>query len=170
RFIDAVRALDREDRQLCDDTLALLLSEHLRDCARYVAPWRRWLVFDGTRWRPDGTLRVLNEARAVCRAAARVSRDPRVRERIRSAAVAPALERLARGDGRHEASADQWDADPWLLNTPGGTVDLRTGKLAPHRRADWITRTTAVTPGGACPLFRAVLERIFAGDAALIAF
>ena len=30
------------------------------------------------------------------------------------------------------ASSD-WDRDPWLLGTPGGTVDLRTGELRPAR-------------------------------------
>ena len=36
----------------------------------------------------------------------------------------------AKADRRHAATVDQWDADPWLLNTPGGVVDLRTGKIA----------------------------------------
>ncbi len=34
---------------------------------------------------------------------------------------------------------DQLDSDPWLLNVGNGTIDLRTGKLRPHRREDLIT-------------------------------
>ena len=25
-------------------------------------------------------------------------------------------------------TTEEWDVDPWLLNTPKGVVDLRTGK------------------------------------------
>lgn len=32
------------------------------------------------------------------------------------------------------------DSDPWLLNTPNGTLDLKTGELRPHRREDMISR------------------------------
>ena len=66
--------------------------------------------------------------------------------------------------------ADDWDADPWLLNTPGGTVDLTTGTLRPHCRDDRMTKITAVAPGGDCPRWRAFLERVFAGDHEYIAF
>src|SRR5262249_4428793 len=68
------------------------------------------------------------------------------------------------------ASVDQWDADPWLLNTPAGTIDLRSGRMRAHAAGDYITQVTAVAPGGECPLFRAMLQRIFAGDEALTLF
>jgi putative DNA primase/helicase len=35
------------------------------------------------------------------------------------------------------------DADPWLLNCPNGTLELRTGHLRPHRREDFLTKLTA---------------------------
>lgn len=41
------------------------------------------------------------------------------------------------------------DADPFALNTPGGEVDLRTGKLAPHgidTPYHWCTNITKVAP------------------------
>jgi putative DNA primase/helicase len=155
---------------ISDNALALRLSERLAHDARYVAPWKRWLLFDGTAWRPDESLRIFSEARATCRAAADETRDARAKARIGSAATIAAVARLARDDRRHLAAADQWDADPLLLNTPAGTVDLRTGDMRAHRRDDYITRTTAVAPGDGCPLFLAFLDRIFAGDAALIAF
>src|SRR5438045_4040419 len=50
---------ERDDyATLCDDTLALAFSLQVRDSARYVAAWRRWMVFDGVRWRADDTLRL----------------------------------------------------------------------------------------------------------------
>jgi hypothetical protein len=33
-----------------------------------------------------------------------------------------AVERLARGEYRLKATMEQWDADPWLLNTPGAIL------------------------------------------------
>jgi putative DNA primase/helicase len=35
-----------------------------------------------------------------------------------------------------QASANDFDRDPWALNTENGTVDLRTGALRPHRPED----------------------------------
>ena len=47
----------------------------------------------------------------------------------------------------------QLDADPWLLNCPNGTLDLRTGQLREHRREDLITKLcpTRVRPGRRVP-------------------
>lgn len=38
------------------------------------------------------------------------------------------------------------DNDPFLLNTPAGTVDLRTGKIREHSPEDYCTKMTAVSP------------------------
>ena len=65
---------------------------------------------------------------------------------------------------------DQWDADPWILNTPGGVVDLQTGILRPARREDYCTKSTAVAPGGNCLRWLAFLARITDGDQDLAAF
>jgi hypothetical protein len=73
------------------------------------------------------------------------------------------VERLARADRRIAATIDQWDADPWLLNTPAGTVNLQTGRMRPHCAEDNMTKVTAVAPEGDCPLFLAFLARIM-GD------
>ena len=80
------------------------------------------------------------------------------------------MERLARADRRIAATIDQWDADPWLMNTPDGIVDLKTGSVRPHRAEDFITKITAVGPGGACERFLAFLDRIAGGDHELVAY
>jgi putative DNA primase/helicase len=81
-----------------------------------------------------------------------------------------AVERLARADRHHAATAEQWDIDPWLLNTPGGVVDLRTGVIRPAKREDYMTKITAAAPGGSCSLWLSVLDRIMGGNQALIAY
>jgi putative DNA primase/helicase len=81
-----------------------------------------------------------------------------------------AVERLARSDRRLAATVDQWDRDPWLLNTPDGTIDLRTGECRPHRGSDYITRITNTGAGGASPLWRTFLNKVTGGDEQLQSF
>jgi putative DNA primase/helicase len=159
-----------EDAATTDEALALRFTDRLACEARYVAAWHRWMLYDGVVWRPDDTLQVFDEARAIRREAGEESRDPRAKARIGSAVTVAAIERLARADRRHAASVEQWDADPWLLNTPDGAIDLRTGQERGHLWDDYITQVTAVAPGGDCPQFRAFLAHIFKGDDALIGF
>lgn len=63
------------------------------------------------------------------------------------------------------------DADPFLLNTPSGTVDLRTGKMRPHEPSDMLTKMTSVSPSNQGEtLWQETLERTFCGDKELIAY
>lgn len=155
-----------------EDSLAVCFTERHGDDLRYVAAWGKWLQWDGARWAPDDTLRVFDRAREVCRTAAITDRalKPTVVARITSAATVAAVERLARSDRRHAAVVAQWDADPWLLNTPGGLVDLRTGSVGAHRRDAYCTKITAVSPGGGCPRWDAFLDRVTDGSGELQAF
>lgn len=45
----------------------------------------------------------------------------------------------------------EWDADPMLLGTPGGVVNLRTGELREYQLEDRVTKSTAVTPAPGKP-------------------
>jgi putative DNA primase/helicase len=90
--------------------------------------------------------------------------------KIASAKTIAAVEQLAKADEHLAATVDQWDSDRWLLNTPAGTVDLRTGATTPHKPADYCTKIAAAAPDGACPIWMSFLTKIFDGDAELIAF
>lgn len=73
----------------------------------------------------------------------------------------------------HRAVApDALDADPMLLNVENGTLDLRTGKLRAHDRADRITKLAPVEfdPDAPCPQWERFLAEVFDGDADLIGF
>ncbi|MGH7119956.1 MAG: phage/plasmid primase, P4 family [Acetobacteraceae bacterium] len=154
---------DDRPPEFSDEALALRFTARHADDLRYVAAWGRWHRWTGSVWRPDDTLHVFDLARAICREAAAQCPDPHAAPRIASAQTVAAVERLARADRRHAATSDQWDFDPWLLNTPGGIVDLRTGERREHRREDYVTKITAVAPGGDYPLWRAFLSRITNG-------
>ena len=153
-----------------DEALALRFADrHARDL-RFVAAWAKWLIWDGSRWHFDDKLRGFNCARVICREAAAECNDDKLAFAVASAKTVAAVERLARADPRLAAAIEQWDADPWLLNTPAGVIELRTGRLRPHRTEDYLTKITAVASGGVCPLFLAFLERIVGGDTELVAY
>ena len=123
------------------------------------AGWGRWLVWDGQRWRTEDTLAATDLIRSVCRQTAVRADNPKVAAKLASAGTVGGVERLARADRRHAATTDEWDADPWLLNTPGGVVDLKTGRMRPHDRADRMTKITTATPGWRLPDLAAVPRR-----------
>ncbi len=89
-----------------------------------------------------------------------------------SANTIAAVERLARSDPRLVATPDQFDRDPWLLNTPAGTVELKTGQMRKHRREDYITKTTAVAPDASrtCRQWGKFIEQITGHDPELAVF
>jgi putative DNA primase/helicase len=65
-----------------------------------------------------------------------------------------------------------FDADPLLLNCSNGTVNLRSGSFQPHARTDFLTRIAPAVyvPGATSPTWSRFLDRIFDGNADLIAF
>ena len=95
---------------------------------------RTWFGFTGTHWEPN--------------------HDPAVRHSIeqylppeaRNRAMVDGIERSLRDRPELRIAADRWDPAPFLLNTPNGTVDLRTGEMQPADPRDLITRCTSVSP------------------------
>ena len=65
---------------------------------------------------------------------------------------------------------DAFDPDPWLLNTPEGVIDLRTGDILAHDSKYMCTMMTAVPAyrGGACPKWQTFLHQVTGGDEAVI--
>ncbi len=70
------------------------------------------------------------------------------------------------------AKVEEFDRDPYVLNTPNGTIDLRTGTLHTHRVSDLLTKRTAVPfdPSATCPLWLGFLDLVFEHNAELIAY
>jgi len=155
-----------------EDALALRFSERYADDLRYVHRWGIWLRWNQSRWIEDSTLHTFDLARSICREVSVECGDSEkaVATRLASKATSAAVERLAASDRRHVAEVEGWDSDPWLLNTPTGTLNLRTGHIREHRREDHLTKMTAIGPGGDCPLWLKFLDRITGGDCDLQAF
>src|SRR5262249_4307589 len=134
-----------------DDALALRFIDQHKDSLRYVPSLGKWLRWDGKRWCFDDRLIAYDRMRNVCRAAAAECNQPKLAKLVASNKTAAAAERFARSDQRIIATVDELDADPWALNTPRGTVDLRTGEERPHNQGDLLTKVTGIAPDASCP-------------------
>jgi P4 family phage/plasmid primase-like protien len=67
-----------------------------------------------------------------------------------------------------EISVEELDNNPFLLNTPDGEVDLRTGEMLPHNPESYHTKITAVAPSDeGADLWAVFLDTITCGDKGL---
>jgi putative DNA primase/helicase len=148
-----------------------LVDLHGQDL-RYCHPWKKWLVWDGRRWATDDTAEVERRAKDVVRTIYReaaVTQDQKLREALghhalksESEAKRKAMVVSAWSEPTMPILSEHLDRNPWLLNVLNGTIDLRTGKLRPHSRSDFITKLAPVhfDPKAECPLWWKFLERI----------
>jgi putative DNA primase/helicase len=151
-----------------DDELAARFTRRYAADLRYVAAWDAWLEWDGARWARDEKRATWDLARRVCRevgdelavAATSDVQHRRIRAKTGSATTVMNVVKLASADPRHAVAVRELDADPWLLNTPDGVVDLRSGEVYEHDRGALHTKVTAASLGGECPRFLSFLERI----------
>lgn len=172
RVAESVEIIEPQPPAFSDEALALAFAGRHADDLRYVAAWGKWLSWTGTHWRFDETYFAFDLARAICRETAATCNKDSVATSVASAKTVAAVERLAKSDRRLAASIDQWDADPWALNTPAGVVDLRTGQLRPASPGDHFTKVTAVAPDQYedCPIFFEFLHKITRSDPELMAY
>ena len=147
-----------------EDGLALEFARRYVANWRYVAAWGQWLHYDGACWSEESTLLAFDLARPICREAAARCINPNHAAKIASAATVAAVERMAKADRRHAATTDQWDNQPWLLNTPGGVVDLQTAGVTPHDQKYYLTKVTTAEKGAGCPAWLKFLAEITGGN------
>lgn len=110
-------------------------------------------MWDGTRWVDDVTGEIHRTAILTVRAIPKEAEGVTDRDAwaaimrhalaSENAARLAAMVKIAQSLAAFAVRVDDFDRDPWLLNTPSGTVHLRTGELRPHDRGDLITRITA---------------------------
>jgi putative DNA primase/helicase len=162
-----------EGFDLTEDGIALAFTKEHQDHLRYDHSIGAWFQWTGKAWRQDETCLAFSWARQTCRQLAKeaAAEEGELRTLAR-AATAAAVERFAKSDPALAVTSAIWDRDLFLLGTPGGTLDLRTGELRDPVREDHITKLTAVTPSvmPECPQWLAFLDQVTKSDAALIRF
>jgi putative DNA primase/helicase len=79
---------------------------------------------------------------------------------------------LARSEPGVYVKAEELDLNPNLFNMQNGTINLLTGELQPHSRADYLTNISPITydKTAECPRWMQFLDEIFIGNKDLIQF
>lgn len=164
-----------------DEWVVRLIEGELKDALRYIPGTGEngvWLLWNGHRWVDDrdmayerlirSHLAVLARKLAAWADAQPTAKDSepisRAARRCQSATGIASVVRLLRA--RVACTPDDFDTDPWELNTPGGVYDLRLGT----RRdcGGLFRRAAALAPKrGPHPVWDHFLDDLTAGDDAL---
>lgn len=179
----ALRYVRTEELQRhTDDGNAILFVELHGQDVRYAVDAKQWYAWDGQRWQASGDTMVLDRARQTVRTLLDLGRDltddqqrvAAVRHYSSSASAnrIQAIPKLALSDSRIGVLTREFDADPYLLNTPTGILDLRTGVETPHRRGAHLSKQTRVgcSPGWAAPEWEEFVSWAMGGDPAMVEF
>lgn len=149
----------------------------------YCAVRGSWYAWDGTRFAVDDTQEIMRRAKDTARwmfyEETKGVEDLKERADLASHALKSentgklkAMVENAQSDDRVAIRLSDLDADPWLFNCLNGTIDLRTGDLRAHDRADRITKCSPVAfdPDADCPQWKSALRLWMNGDEEMIAF
>lgn len=126
----------------------------------YCETWKKWLVWDGSRWSEDRLLRAFAASTSIATDSGDSSRHKA--ERISGTLkVAQAMLSVA---------PEEFNKNPWILNCPNGSIDLKAMKLLPHNREDRITSLcpTPFDPEAKCPRWEKFLLDIMGGSQELV--
>lgn len=136
-------------------------GQHLR-FDHHAGKWYQWI---GSHWQRNETKLAFHYARELARELSDGDSG------FSRASVANGAEAFARADPVHAVTSEIWDTDAMLLGTPGGTVDLKTGRWRNARPGDMITRLTGVAPLSGAPVrWLQFLREATGGDDDLIRF
>lgn len=155
-----------------DQDLALRFIQNYGDQFRFVPNWQRWLAWSGSRWVPE------NEENPVAQAASAFSRKiaievqetikgtegKRLASRILDAGQPKRIMQLASMQGEVIRRPDIFDADPMVLNTKSGIVNLETGRLYPPSPSYHCIHITHSGYGGKHTLWNEFLREATGGD------
>lgn len=173
RFLSAEKrkASHHASLELTEHGVASVYAQEYKDTLRYCHTAGAWYFWTGNHWAKNETRLAFHWARQLVAA---LNRGTELKTRVATgkAAFAGAVERFAAADDELAVTAAVWDPDPWLLGTPAGMVDLRTGKLPPAERNDMGTKITSVGPDvtADCPRWLAFLAAATGEDHDLIGF
>jgi putative DNA primase/helicase len=157
--------------ELTEDGVALAFTQDRRDDLRYCHDTGGWFEWTGSYWRPNKKGLAFHLARELARKHNRET-DIKIKAITGKAGFAAAVEKFAQRDPAFAVTAEVWDRDYFLLGTPGGVVDLRTGILRPVVREEYITKQTSAAPDATaeCPLWLNFLNEVTGDDGDYVRF
>src|SRR5882724_6636451 len=107
---------------ITEDSSATEFIERHGENLRYCHTTGAWFIFNTTHWKKDETGKALQMARELARELS-TNQDAGKIAGFNRTSFTSGIERFSRNDPKVAVTHDYWDADPWLLGTPGGTVD-----------------------------------------------
>lgn len=164
---------DLDGFALHEDGIALAFAEKHKGALRYDHDRGKWFRWTGKYWARDETKIAFSWSRDICRQLAKEGgAEDKFAALLAKASTAASVERYAQADEALAVTSSVWDCDPWLLGTPDGTIDLRTGAVLLPKASDHITKHAAVVPAASpdCPLWLQFLHDATNGDDGLIRF
>jgi putative DNA primase/helicase len=152
--------------KLTQDNLAALFEKKLGGRLLYDHTSARWLVWNGRFWQKEEKGLVFDLLRKLAR-----YNNPQGNTAQASSNFISGAETMAKNSKVFAAISSEFDRDQWMLNTPDGLIDLRTGAMRPSLPSDRLTKCTSVGPsmsGG--ERFLQFMNEITCGDEELIRF
>lgn len=149
---------------------------------RYCHAWRKWLIWDGKRWKIDDRGRIKRKAKdTVFKIYRELEKcpDKKSRERLFKHAMKSednqrikAMLSLAESEPGIPVVPNELDKNPWVLNCEDGTLDLRTGILNGHSKDDLITKICPVfySEDAQCPKWLEFLNTVMEHNQDLLDF
>lgn len=144
----------------------------------YASDIATFMMFDGHRWSHDRTGRGFDLARLTAKRYALIAKNDQnlgkgarvAAQRLESARTVAGISKLVANDQRIATTMSTFDAAPWLINTPRGTLNIETGSMRPAERDDRLTMCTTVAPDWSAPrpVFDRFILEVADGDESLV--
>jgi putative DNA primase/helicase len=175
--------LDIAAINLSDQWLADRVATSISGVLRFIPETGRYLAWRNNTWTRDGELLaedlIKRELRKIADFVVRhggTDKEKKEAEQVAkgicSATALNSTIKLLRSERSIAVSLSALDHDPWLLNTPAGMVDLKTGTLLPPDPDALCTKSTTVPPdfNGSAATFLRFLHEATGGDDELVAY
>lgn len=153
---------------------ANLLALTTHNALTYQPDTGKWAAWTGTRWEisPDDAPAIQATITMIENLPANTEAERKHKTRSKTAKTILNTIRLARANPHLRTNSTKFDQNPYLLNTPGGEINLHTGKLQPANPKNMCSKQTTVTPDPTQTptMWLKFLDTTFAGNQELITY
>lgn len=140
----------------------------------WVPEWNKWVFWTGTRWQIDTMLRTTSFAIDS------IKSIPKEADYVHDMEYKAAIFKWANASQANfriesmmkisktyfSKTAQEFDADPSLLNVQNGIINLRTGEIVEHNRKYLLTKQAPIDfdPSADCPIFKRIVFELVMED------
>ncbi len=120
-------------------TLSKNFAFKFKNRLNYCPKWDKWFIWNGNYWQEDDKNQTIEK---ICE----ILSETDMPDFRRRAATIKGIELIIKSNSELTSSPSDWDKNNWLLATPNGTIDLKTGIKRISYQEDKITKTTLISP------------------------